>query len=472
MLFPSYIFIFLFAPIAIGGFWLLKNDRARRFWLTLASYIFYGYWDWRFCGLLVISTVVDYTVGLKLGALEDPRKRKAWLILSLAANLGLLGFFKYAMLFADTASGISQRLGGDALFADLNIILPIGISFFTFQSMSYTIDVYRRKVEPTTDIIEFAAFVSLFPQLIAGPIVRYSEICDTLRSLPKKLSIENLHLGSFYFTAGLIKKVLVADRIAEYIDPMFANYQSLVPLEAWIAMLGYSMQIFFDFAGYSLMAIGLGHFLGFRFPWNFNSPYKAVSISDFWRRWHMTLSRWLRDYLYIPLGGRNNRYIALAATMLLGGLWHGADWAFMVWGAYHAVLLQLHHVLKSVRWIPRNIIWARIGTYILVTIGWVFFVAGTDKFSADSPSAIQIAWTILKKMFDFPNMFQKFTVEPILIILIAIAILWSMLAPNMVELVRERKAEPRRWWAIALGILTALCILYLSESSPFLYFQF
>jgi len=259
-----------------------------------------------------------------------------------------------------------------------------------------------------------------------------------------------------------VKKVLVADRLAYYIDPMFASYQGLAPVEAWLAIIGYSFQLYFDFSGYSLMAIGLGHLLGFKFPQNFNSPYKAVSASDFWRRWHISLSTWLRDYLYIPLGGRNNRAVALAVTMLLGGLWHGAAWTFMLWGAYHAVALELHHHLKKVRWIPRNLVWAQIGTFLMSTIGWVFF----------RPTTFEASLSILKKMFDIPGLFTSVTVQPVLIGLIIIAGLWAMLAPNGVELIRERRIELTPAWGISLGILTAVCVLLSRESGPFLYFQF
>jgi alginate O-acetyltransferase complex protein AlgI len=328
--------------------------------------------------------------------------------------------------------------------------------------MSYAIDVYRRDVKPTRDIVEYSTFIALFPHLIAGPIVRYRQICDTLRNLPKRLTPEFLNMGIFFFALGLIKKVLVADRIAYYINPMFADYASLRPLEAWLAMLGYSLQLYFDFAGYSLMAIGLAQLLGIQFPQNFNSPYKAVSISDFWRRWHMSLSSWLRDYLYIPLGGRDNRLVALTLTMFLGGLWHGANWTFAAWGIYHGILLQLHHWLKNVRWLPKNPIWARIGTFILVTIGWVFF----------RPPNFAVSMAFFQKMFDIPGLFQPVTVQPALVIAIVVAGAWAMLAPNGWELIHDRLAEPRRWWAIALGVLGAVCILLLSETGPFLYFQF
>lgn len=467
MLFPTLKFIFLFAPIAIIGVWLIKGDKWRRLWLLCVSYFFYGFWEWeKFHGqlllLLVFISLINWFCALKIKAAPDPKSKKTWLVVSLIGSLGLLGYFKYFMLLVNTVNSIAERYGSGDPVLGISIILPIGISFFTFQAMSYTIDVYRGNVEPTDDVIEFSAYVALFPQLIAGPIVRYVWIRETLRNLHKKLTTEYLNLGLFYFTIGLIKKVLIADRIAVYIDPMFASYDTLAPVEAWLAMIGYSLQLYFDFAGYSLMAIGLGYLLGFEFPQNFNSPYRAVSISDFWRRWHITLSTWLRDYLYIPLGGRENRAIALAVTMLLGGLWHGVAWTFVVWGAFHAVLLELHHRLKGISWLPKNKVYAQIGTFLLVTIGWVFF----------RPPTFTASWSILTKMFNIPGLFAGVAVQPGLVALIVIAGAWALIAPNAVELVRTGQMKPSPVWAISLGILGAICILLCSESGPFLYFQF
>jgi alginate O-acetyltransferase complex protein AlgI len=443
-------------------YWLLKGDRTRLAWLTLMNYVFYAYWRWEFSFLLLFVTLVDFLVGYKIGTATDPKKRKMWLVVSLVSNLGLLGFFKYYVLLAMTANYVGQAFNIGNILPPWNIILPIGISFFTFQSMSYTIDVYRKEVPATRDFFEYAAYVSLFPHFIAGPIIRYAQIAETLRHLPKKLTTENLNLGLIFFAAGLVKKVLIADRIAHYINPMFVDYQNLIPSEAWMAMIGYSMQLYFDFAGYSLMAIGLGHLLGFTFPRNFDSPYQAVSISDFWRRWHMSLSRWLRDYLYVPLGGRNNRMFALAITMLLGGLWHGAYWTFMVWGAYHGLALTLHHALKNATWFPRNIVWARFGTFVVATIGWVFF----------RPPTFSEAWVIFGKLFDIKGLLQYVSFPRGFILVVLVAIVISMFTPNIVHLIKVKKAEPKMGWIILLGILTVICVLCLSKPAPFLYFQF
>lgn len=463
MLFPTTIFIFIFGPIAITGYWLLKGERLRRFWLILVSYIFYGWWDPRFCALLIISTLVDYFVGIRVHESKDPIIRKRWLIVSLCTNLGMLGFFKYAMLLMSTWNSFVGWIGVGHTFPNFEILLPIGISFFTFQTMSYTIDVYRKKITPTYDMVAFATYVALFPQLIAGPIVRYSEISETLKNLPKKLTTENLNLGLFYFAAGLSKKVLIADRIAYFIDPMFTNYLNLTPGEAWIAILGFTIQIYFDFAGYSLMAIGLGHLLGFEFPQNFNSPFKALSVSDFWRRWHMSLSRWLKDYLYIPLGGRNRRAMALTTAMLLGGLWHGAEWTYMCWGAFNAIGLELHHRLKNVPWWPRNKTYAQIATFMFFATSIIFF----------KPRNLGEVYVFFSKMVDIPGLFLfRTNVAPTLLFVMTVGLLWGMIAPNMVELVRVKKATPKPYWAVILGILMAVCILLLSETGPFLYWQF
>jgi alginate O-acetyltransferase complex protein AlgI len=462
VLFPSYIFIFLFGPIAIGVYWALRRQRHRHVWLTLASYFFYGYWDWRFCFLILLSTLVDFFVGRAIGRRSSKRARKYLLVVSLLSNLGLLGFFKYYGFLSGSINALVGWFGHPAPLPGWQIILPVGISFYTFQSMSYTIDVYRRQVEPTNDVWEFTTYVSLFSQLVAGPIVRYREICHALRKLPLKLGAENLNLGLFFFSFGLIKKVLVADRIAYYIDPLFADYINLSPGEAWLAILGYALQLYFDFSGYSLMAIGLGHLMGFRFPQNFNSPYKALNIGDFWRRWHISLSTWLRDYLFFPVATSGRLYFALFVTMLLGGLWHGAGWTFIIWGAIHGTWLACHHLFKKAKWVPRNRIWARFATFTFATFAWVFF----------RPPTLKVSLAMIGRMFDIGDLLQPVYIADEFLFITLAALLWAMFAPNAYELVYVRKVPPKKWWAIVLGLLTGICILILSESGPFLYYQF
>ncbi len=434
----------------------------RLIWLTAASYFFYGYWDWRFSFLLLFITVVNYFVGKALGKTESKPHRKLLLIISLVSNLGLLGFFKYFGFLTDSINDLIGWFGHPAVFPGWHIILPIGISFYTFQSLSYTIDVYWRKVEPTDSLIELMAFVSLFPQLVAGPIVRYSEICKTLRNLPTKLKIENINMGLFFFLFGLVQKVLVADRIAYYIDPLFSDYIHLSPGEAWIAILGYGLQIYFDFSGYSLMAIGLGHMMGFKFPQNFNSPYQAISIGDFWHRWHISLSSWLRDYLFFPVAGRTGPYFALVITMLLGGLWHGAGWTFVIWGAIHGFFLVGHHLFHKAKWVPRNRGWSRFATFFVATFAWVFF----------RPTSFEMSATMIKEMFNIGSFLKPVNVPTVSLFLILAAFLWTQLTPDPYELVYKRKTKPKLWWMILLAFFGGVCLLLLSETGPFLYYQF
>lgn len=308
MLFNSHVFLLVFLPLALLGWWGLRTRPALRLGLlTGASYVFYGYWDPRFTLLMLASTLVDYVAGARIARAEEAGPRRFWLGLSLTTNLGLLAFFKYAGFFARTLN---------ALVADSvpvwDIVLPVGISFYTFQSMSYSIDIYREDAKPATSLLHFAAYVSMFPQLVAGPIVRYAEIEAQLRALKSRIDAETVARGLHFFVLGLAKKVLIADVIAARLQ--FHDAARFGLLDAWTNVLGYTAQIYFDFSGYSEMAVGLGIWLGFELPKNFDSPYKAKDASDFWRRWHITLSEWLRDYLYIPLGGNRGGRRGTSAT--------------------------------------------------------------------------------------------------------------------------------------------------------------
>ena len=306
MLFNSFVFLFLFLPLVLAVWWLpVLSVRVRLCVLVIASYLFYGWWDYRFVSLLVVSTLVDYYVGKRLYDAQSPWRRTAWLTVSVAVNLAVLGFFKYAGFFARAANALVGMSEGGPVPV-LDFILPVGISFYTFQTMSYSIDIYRNESRPATSLLHFAAYVSMFPQLVAGPIVRYSHIEDQLREIATRIDWSMMARGLFFLGIGLGQKILLADPIAAQIDPLLADYHSLEFWGAWYTMLGYTCQLYFDFSGYSTMAVGLGLMLGFLFPQNFNSPYKAANISDFWRRWHITLSEWLRDYLFIPLGGSRN----------------------------------------------------------------------------------------------------------------------------------------------------------------------
>src|SRR5215204_2674973 len=359
MLFNSFIFLFAFLPVAYVVFWGLRSIQARYIWLTITGYVFYGYWNPKFCLLMAFSTLVSYTAGLGLSHWTDSRRRKLCLVVPIVIDLALLAFFKYANFAADTARGVLHVLGTDITVPHLNIILPIGISFYTFHTITYIVDSYRGVIKPTRNFFEFSSYVSLFSQLVAGPIVRFRQIEKDLENIDHAARRDGLDIGWSFFVIGLTEKVLIADSIANVIDPLFANYQNLSTGSAWLCAIGYAYQLYFDFSGYSTMAVGLGYLFGLRLPQNFNSPYKATDISNFWERWHISLSTVLRDYLYNPIAFWITRRRAAAgksvgrratstwggfaemvafptmATMLLGGLWHGASWTFVFWGGYH-----------------------------------------------------------------------------------------------------------------------------------------
>jgi len=462
MLFNSYVFIFGFLPLALAGWWTLRRTSLRLTFITLASYFFYGWWDWRFVPLMIASTSVDYIAGGKIAASDSPVVRKRWLVCSLSFNLAILGFFKYYGFFADSVDRVALAMGLPGLLPTLHIVLPIGISFYTFNSMSYTIDIYRRVVRPAKSALHFAAFVSLFPHLIAGPIVRYSDIEDQFAALKTRLSSSEASVGGYFFIVGLAKKMLIADRLARPASLFFdSNLQhGLVP--AWLGVLGYTFQIYFDFSGYSDMAVGLAHLLGIQFPQNFNSPYKAENISDFWRRWHMSLSTWLRDYLFVPLGGSRDSMartgLNLGITMFLGGLWHGAHWTFVVWGLYHGVLLAGHALVKKAGWTLRSSLAGRAITFAAVVIGWVFFRSDT----------LGRALQVFSEMAGLRGIGSLRLVSPIYVASLAIAASMAFMLPNSWEF----RLQPRPAYAYALAAMLIASVLLLGTGSPFLYFQF
>ncbi|ADV66757.1 MBOAT family O-acyltransferase [Deinococcus maricopensis] len=374
MVFNSDVFLFAFLPVVFVLFWTLRTRQARYVLLTLSGYVFYGYWDWRFCGLMLFSSLVSFAAGLLIDRARTPREKRAWMIGTVLVDLTLLGFFKYYNFFADTLHSVAPGIAPPLL----NIILPIGISFYTFHTISYVVDVAAGRVRATRNIFEYLTYVSLFSQLVAGPIVRFRQIEEDLERIDKRPQADQMALGVGFFAVGLIKKVVVADSIARLVDPMLADFGNLSMAGAWLAALGYTFQLYYDFSGYSDMAVGLGYLFGIRIPQNFNAPYQALGIGDFWRRWHISLSSWLRDYLYIALGGNRRgptrTNVNLALVMLIGGLWHGANWTFVVWGTYHGLLLVLDRAWQPwlQRWPPLLYRW---GTFLVVVIGWVFFRA-------------------------------------------------------------------------------------------------
>lgn len=465
VLFNSYVFMLVFLPLALLGWWGLRGKRARLIFLTGASYVFYGWWDYRFVPLMIASTTADYIAGGRIYRATSKRERTVWLVGLLAFNLGILGFFKYYDFFAGSLNGLASTLGFDPWFPLLHIVLPIGISFYTFNSISYTIDIYRGRLAPARSPLEFSAFVAMFPHLVAGPIVRYADMDDQFRRLPERPTGPEWTEGIWFFVLGLAKKVLIADTVAAgLVTPFFARTHELQFFDAWGAALAYTVQIYFDFSGYSDMAVGLALLLGIRFPQNFDSPYKAENISAFWRRWHMSLSFWLRDYLFISLGGSRGTIARtarnLGITMFLGGLWHGAGWTFVVWGFYHGALLAGHAVAKRRGWVPGSRTVATTLTFVAVVVGWVLFRADTIGQAGAMLSAMAGARGFggLDLVLGHERAFA-FT-------LLGLAI--AFLLPNTWEIRFPRT----RTAAVAAASLVVLCMLQFATPSPFLYFQF
>jgi len=467
MLFNSYVFLFGFLPAVLAGWWGLSRWKPLRLaFLTGASWFFYAWWDWRYLPVLIGATSVDYVAGLWIARSENENRRRLLLAASLTTNVGILAYFKFAGFFFGSLNGIGSALGLGAALPSLHIVLPIGISFYTFNSMSYTIDVFRRRVEPTHNLLEYTTFVALFPHLIAGPIVRFTDLAAQLKHLTPRLTSETAARGAFFLSCGLVKKLLIADQLNPYVARLYTAHAHLGLLSGWAAAVGYSLQLYFDFSGYSDMAIGLAWLLGFRFPQNFNSPFKAVNISDFWRRWHMTLSSWFRDYLFIPLGGSQRRakrtVLNLVVTMFLAGLWHGAAWTFVIWGLVHGLFLASHAVLRKAGWTPASTTLNRALTFLFVCAAFVIF---------RSPS-LGVAGDVLSSMLGLHGLDARPQLAALLpakfALLIAGLLLFVNLAPNTWQI----RVRPRVWQGMATGAATAIAVMTISQPHPFLYFQF
>jgi D-alanyl-lipoteichoic acid acyltransferase DltB (MBOAT superfamily) len=404
MLFNSRVFV-LFFIVVYTAYLLLQRKRdykTQNVLLLAASYFFYACWDYRFLGLLVLQTGVDFYLARLLGYVSGPRKRKLVMVSSIVFNLTMLGFFKYFNFFTTSFAELGQRIGVTVDPVTLNIVLPVGISFYTFHTMSYTIDVYMERIRPAEHLLEFSLFVAYFPLLVAGPIERTSNLLPQL-SAPREIRVEQLNAGLFLILWGYFKKIVVADNLALIANPIFQDYQSYSGFEILLGVLAFTFQIYGDFSGYTDIARGLSKLMGIELLLNFRLPYFAVSPPDFWRRWHISLSSWLRDYLYIPLGGNRHgeakTYRNLAATMLLAGLWHGAAWNFVIWGAYHGLILIGHRLfsratasetptpallaadgpLRSALWAsllaPPTAVLRILPMFALTVIGWIIFRA-------------------------------------------------------------------------------------------------
>jgi alginate O-acetyltransferase complex protein AlgI len=503
MLFNSFSFIVFFA-IMLALHYLPLKWKVKKTNLLIASYIFYAAWNPPFILLLWLSTVVDFFVGRALYNEENKTKKKLLLVISLIGNLGMLCFFKYGTFLLENFVTLVNAMGIDYQPAKPSIILPAGISFYTFTTLCYTIDMYKRESKPVSNLLDFSLFVTFFPHLVAGPIVRPPQLVPQFES-PKQANRLQMMQGLFLLSLGLFMKVVLADTLlAGPSDTVFNFTNVLLPLDAWMGVLAFSGQIFFDFAGYSTCAIGVAMCLGFSLPQNFKYPYAAIGFSDFWKRWHITLSTWLRDYLYIPLGGNRKgtgrTYVNLMLTMLLGGLWHGASWTFVVWGGLHGLYLCVEKLILQFRmkrqqqlsseailgttanyqpqpvmvknsFVPaffyRRGVQLFLGamiTYFLVNITWVFFRA--DSFEG--------AWRLLSAMFGFADngaallpTLDLLKVGVVTVLLIASH--WFMRNTSVLEL-----AQRTKWWIIGLGWAFMLVLLILSQKSSdsFIYFQF
>ena len=474
MVFSSHLFLLYFLPTALLVYYALPR-RGRHLALALLSYTFYGWANPLFVVLLLASTVVDYACGLAIAASASApdatgaRRRRTAVAVSVATNLSLLGFFKYANFGIDTMHGIGTALGAEWLGIDtaLRVTLPLGISFYTFQSMSYTIDVARGHATPLRNFIDFACYVSLFPQLVAGPIIRFAGIADQLAH--RTHTAAKFARGVAFVSLGLAKKVLLANPCGRIADLVF-DAGSVAALDAWIGVVAYAFQIYFDFSGYSDMAIGLGLMLGFVFPKNFDSPYRAESITEFWRRWHLSLSSWLRDYLYVPLGGsrRGSRrtYVNLAIVMLLGGLWHGAAWTFVCWGAFHGALLALERWRGASLYpfLPGPL--RRAATFGLVLLSWVLFRA------ADLTDAAGYFRSLagLAPVTDQTRLLGQVIAEPYSLAALGCAALVTWGAPQTWDWTR-RLTAPKVAVAFVL-LLAAWGVLATQAHNPFIYFIF
>lgn len=475
MVFSSTIFLFYFLPVFLLVYFLVDRKYKNGIAL-LASLLFYGFGSPRFLLILLLSILIDFFIVRQINKNENEKRRKTFLLLSIILNIGLLAYFKYANFFVDNFNTLLSAFGLNPM-RWTKVVLPIGISFFTFQKMSYSIDVYRKTSAPLQSIADYALFIMLFPQLIAGPIVRYNEVADQLLDRRANENIDNKLLGLYRFIIGLSKKMLIANILAEYVDHVFALPATEIGMAtAWLGMLAYTFQIYFDFSGYSDMAIGIGRMIGFKFPENFNSPYISESVSEFWKRWHITLGRWMMDYLYIPLGGNRKgsrrTYLNLWIVFFLSGLWHGAAWNFVAWGAFHGLFIVMDKMFwikasKRIGKLPRVLI-----TFLIVMVGWVLF-------RADS---IGYAFQYIGTLFGFHGQSAVANLSPQLVFTLIVAVFFSFfgmtrLGDRCIDFFfnREKYRNPQYLWVgILMVVLLVLSASFILKGSfnPFIYFRF
>ncbi|WP_298556316.1 MBOAT family O-acyltransferase [uncultured Algibacter sp.] len=477
MFFNSIAFL-IFLPTVFFLYWFLlkKSLKLQNILLLIASYFFYGWWDYRFLLLIALSTVIDYAIGLKLRDETVDKKRKYLLAVSLVFNLGMLGFFKYYNFFVESWIDSWSLLGVEMHASTMQIVLPVGISFYTFQTLSYTIDIYRKKLTPTTNVVNFATFVAFFPQLVAGPIERATNLLPQF-SIKRTFNLEHAKSGIHLIIWGLFKKIVIADNCATYVNTIFDNYQELNTLTLVIGVVYFAFQIYGDFSGYSDIAIGTARLFGFELMQNFNYPYFSRDVGEFWRRWHISLSTWFRDYLYIPMGGsrtiKSKQIRNVFIVFLVSGFWHGANWTFIIWGALHALFfiplllrkknrknlnqVSEHSILPSFRELLEM-----LSTFALVALAWVFFRANNIL---EACNYIKRLITNLNFNIEYLSI-ENYSLEMLLLITIFIGIEWF----------HKQNEHPfsgsYKWFKIIGILLMILTLGVYSNHQEFIYFQF
>jgi alginate O-acetyltransferase complex protein AlgI len=471
VLFNSFEFLAFFAAVLAAYLALSRWHRGQNLLLLAASLVFYGWWDWRFLGLMLAAISVDWAVALAVAASDDPRRRKRLLLVSLVTQLTILGCFKYLGFFVASLTRALGSLGVAVHAPTLELVLPVGISFYTFQSIGYAIDVYRRALPPVRRWTDFALFISFFPQLVAGPIERATHLLPQILK-PRAVTWTHIHTGLFLINVGIFKKVVLADNLALLADEIFNHHTRYQGLDLAVGALAFTFQIYCDFSAYSDIARGVAKMLGFDLMVNFRLPYFAVSPADFWRRWHISLSTWLRDYLYIPLGGNRHgewcTYRNLALTMLLGGLWHGAAWNFVLWGAFHGLILIVYRLAEQARankpplplaalTLPLRV----LAMFALTVFGWILFRARSlDQLwhfltrigPATSPHTLEFVHTLL--FFTLPLLLAQ-TIEQ-----------------RRGDLLTFNRLSPPLLGLLHGLLITLLIILGVRQSMEFIYFQF
>lgn len=473
MLFNTEIFFIFF--LAVFGLYVILPHRWQNLLLLAACYVFYGSWDWRFMSLIAFTTATDFFLARRIHSAAGAGPRKAWLAASITVNVAILGFFKYCNFFIQSASSALQSLGLNPSLAVLEVALPVGISFYTFKTLSYTVDVYRGKMAPTSSLSDYALYVSYFPQILAGPIDRAANLLPQI-SMPRRVTAHGLTHGGYLVLWGLFQKVFVADNLARIVDPQFAAAGPYNGMAVLIAVYGYAFQLYCDFAACTNISRGLGLAMGFRTPQNFNLPYFSTNPSEFWRRWHITLSSWLRDYIYIPLGGNRagdgRTYRNLVLTMLIGGLWHGAAWTFVAWGAFHGGMLVVHRWYREhvTRWVPS---WRPAAAAVKVLKMFFFFNCVCVGWLLFRATSLTQAWEMFCSVFIAfePKVKVLLQVFPLVFCCTTLLIVdaWQYLRNDPYVILRQ--PLPVRV-AIYLVLVYSMVIFGINNAQSFIYQQF